>query len=205
MALKKRINWTAWTLVLLISLGLLAYGWMNFELDRARTAFDQGDLERARTIYSRVEEPFQDLPWLAQVFTAEHKQASLNQVAILYSQRKNDEALTKLEQLPAYAPALGDSADYGFWMGNVLFRQALESKDPEAVTNALKSAMSEYQRGLAAAPDDWDLKFNYELVRSILSQPERDRKAQEQKVKSLIDKMRPQEPSRQQVPPEKRG
>jgi hypothetical protein len=90
-------------------------------------------------------------------------------------------------------------------MGNLLFRQALESKDPETVTNALKSAMSEYQRGLAAQPDDWDLKFNYELVRSILVQPERDRKAQEQKVKSIIDKMRPQEPSQQQVAPEKRG
>jgi hypothetical protein len=65
--------------------------------------------------------------------------------------------------------------------------------------------MSEYQRGLAAQPGDWDLKFNYELVRGILAQPERDRKAQEQKVKSIIDKMRPHEPSQQQVAPEKRG
>jgi hypothetical protein len=142
---------------------------------------------------------------LAQIFVAEHKQASLNQVAILYSQRKSAEALTKLEELPARAPALVDSADYGFWMGNVLFRQALESNDAETVANSLKAALSEYQRGLAAEPDDWDLKFNYELVRSILAQPERDRKAQEQKIKSIIDKMRPQEPARQQVAPEKRG
>jgi hypothetical protein len=81
----------------------------------------------------------------------------------------------------------------------------LESKDPETVANALKSAMSEYQRGLAAQPDDWDLKFNFELVRNILAQPGRDRKAQEQKIKSIIDKMRPQDPSRQQVAPEKLG
>jgi tetratricopeptide (TPR) repeat protein len=205
MALKKQINWSAWLLVLLISLGLFAYAWLNFELDRAKAAFDQGDLERALAIYSRIEEPFQSLPWLAQVFVAEHKQAGLNQVAILYSQRKNADALTKLEELPAYAPALVESADYSFWMGNVLFRQALESGDSETIANSLKSAMSEYQRGLAAEPDDWDLKYNYELVRSILAQPERDRKAQEQKIKSIIDKMRPQEPSRQQVAPEKRG
>jgi hypothetical protein len=70
---------------------------------------------------------------------------------------------------------------------------------------ALKAAMSEYQRGLAAQPDDWDLKFNYELVRNVLARPDRDRKAQEQKVKSLLDKMRPQDPSQQQIAPEKRG
>jgi hypothetical protein len=205
MALKKQVNWTVWMLVLLISLTLFTYAWLNFELDRAKTAFDQGDLERALTTYARIEQPFQSLPWLAHVFVDEHKQASLNQVAILYSQRKNADALSKLEELPAYAPGLVDSADYGFWMGNVLFRQALESKDSETVANSLKSAMSEYQRGLAMEPDDWDLKFNYELVRSILAQPDRDRKAQEQKVKSILDKMRPQEPSRQQVAPEKRG
>jgi tetratricopeptide (TPR) repeat protein len=205
MPIKRQVSWTVWTLVALISLALLAYAGLTFELERAQTAFEQGDLPRALTIYSRVEGPFEKVPWLSQILAEEHKQASLNQVAILYGQRKNAEALAKLEQLPAYAPTLGASADYGFWMGNVLFRQALESGDPETITTSLKSAMAEYQRGLATQPDDWDLKFNYELVRSILAQPERDRKAQEQKVKSIIDKMRPQEPSRQQVAPEKRG
>jgi tetratricopeptide (TPR) repeat protein len=205
MPLKKQITWTGGTVVFLISLGLLAYGWLTLELDRAQKAFSQGDLAGAMAIYARVEGPFQNLPWLTQIVAQEHRQASLNQVAIHYSQRNYADALTKLEQLPAYAPALAESADYSFWMGNVLFRQALESKDPETVANALKSAMSEYQRGLAAQPDDWDLKFNFELVRNILAQPGRDRKAQEQKIKSIIDKMRPQDPSRQQVAPEKRG
>jgi hypothetical protein len=129
----------------------------------------------------------------------------LNQVAILYSQRKNGDALAKLEQLPSDAPELVESADYLFWMGNVLFRQALESKDPETSVKTLTSAMSEYQRGLAAQPDDWDLKFNYELLRSMLAQPDRDKKAQEQKVKSIIDKMRPTDPTQKQMAPEKRG
>jgi hypothetical protein len=90
-------------------------------------------------------------------------------------------------------------------MGNVLFRQALESKDPETSGKTLTSALSEYQRGLAAQPDDWDLKFNYELLRNLLAQPDRDRKAQEQKVKSIIDKMRPTDPTQKQMAPEKRG
>jgi hypothetical protein len=39
----------------------------------------------------------------------------------------------------------------------------------------------------------------------MLGQPDRDRKAQEQKVKSIIDKMRPPDPSQKQMAPEKRG
>jgi hypothetical protein len=39
----------------------------------------------------------------------------------------------------------------------------------------------------------------------MLAKPDRDGKAQEQKVKSIIDKMRPTEPSQKQMAPEKRG
>ena len=194
-----------YVLVFVISAGLIAYGWVMFELDRAQTAVSQGDMAGAMETYARVERPLNMLPWLTQILPAEHKQASLNQVALLYRERKTADALAKLEQLPVDAPALVESADYSFWMGNVLFRQAIESKDAETATNSLKAALSEYQRGLAQQPDDWDLKFNYELVRNILAQPDRDRKSQEQKVKSIMDKMRPQDPSQQQMAPEKRG
>lgn len=194
-----------YVLLFLISAGLIGYGWLNFELDRAHKAFSQGDLAGAMETYARAERPLHQLPWLTQILPEEHKQASLNQVAILYSQQKNADALAKLEEIPADAPALLESADYFFWMGNLLFRQALESKDPETSVKTLRSALSEYQRGLAAEPDDWDLKFNYELLRNMLAQPDRDRKAQEQKVKSIIDKMRPSDPTQKQMAPEKRG
>ena len=194
-----------YVLVFLISAGSLGYGWLTFELDRAQKAFSQGDLAGAMETYARVERPLRQIPWLPQIFAEEHKQASLNQVAILYSQRDNAGALAKLEELPAYAPALGESADYSFWMGNLLVREAVEGHDAETTVKTLRSALSEYQRGLAAQPDDWDLRFNYELLRSMLAKPDRDGKAQEQKVKSIIDKMRPTEPSQKQMAPEKRG
>jgi hypothetical protein len=205
MPIRKYATTTGYILVFLISAGLLAYGWLTLQFDRAQKAIRQGDTAQALEIYARTEAPFRMLPWLPQLFKEEYKLLSFNQVSILYSQRKNDEALTKLEQLPEHAAALVGSGDYSFWMGNLLFRQAVESKNPEASVNALKAALSEYQRGLAAQPDDWDLKFNYELVRVIFAQQDRDRQKQEQKVKSIIEKMRPQEPSRQELAPEKRG
>ena len=116
-----------YVLVFVISALLIAYGWVMFELDRAQTAVFQGDMAGAMETYARVERPLNMLPWLTQILAAEHKQASLNQVALLYSQRKIGDALAKLEQLPVDAPAVVESADYSFWMGNVLFRQAIES------------------------------------------------------------------------------
>ena len=113
--------------------------------------------------------------------------------------------MEKLEQSPAHLPELAESSDYAFWMGNLLFRQATESKNPEASLTALKGALSEYQKGLAAKPDDWDLKFDYELVRAIFAKQDRSQEKQQQKVKTLIEKMRPQDPSQQQMAPEKRG
>ena len=205
MPIKKTVALTAYLIVFLISAGLLAYGWLMLQFDTAQKALRRGDSAQAMEIYARMEAHFHKVPWLPDLFKDEYRHLSFNQVSILYSQGRNQDALAKLEQLPAHAPDLAESSDYSFWMGNLLFRQAVESKDPETSVNALKTAMSEYQKGLASQPDDWDLKFNYELVRKILSQQDRDRQKQEQKVKSLIEKMRPQEPSRQEIAPEKRG
>ena len=199
------VRFTGYFFVFLISAALMSYAWLTRELDLAQQASSQGDLATAMESYARAERPLQQIPWLAQLLSEEHKQATLNQVAILYRQQKNEDALAKLEEIPTYAPALAESPDYLFWMGNVLFRQAAETKDPETSVKTLRSAMSEYQRGLAARPEDWDLKFNYELLRSMLVQPDRDRKSQEQKVKSIIEKMRPADPAQKQMAPEKRG
>jgi tetratricopeptide (TPR) repeat protein len=205
MPIKKYFVTAGYLFLLLLSLGLMGYGWTMRQFETAQNAFHQGDIAGAIESYRRAEMPFQKLPWLAQLFREEYAQVNFNQVAILYHQKQNQEALEKLEQLPTHLPALAESGDYGFWMGNLLFRQATESKNPEASLNALKAALSEYQKGLAAQPDDWDLKFDYELVRSIFAKQDRSQEKQEQKVKSLIDKMRPQDPSQQKMAPEKRG
>jgi len=190
--------------LLIISAALLGYGWMMRQFERAQDAYRHGDSVRALEFYAYVERPFQKFPWMSALFKEEHEHLNLNQVAILYSQGKYQDAFAKIERLPADDPSLVENGEYSFWMGNLLFRQAVESKNPEASMSALKGALSEYQKGLVAQPDDWDLKFNYEMVRHIFAQ-DRNRQQQEQKVKTLIEKMRPQEPSRQELAPEKRG
>jgi len=205
MPIRKYLVTAGYLFLLMLSMGLLGYGWMMRQFETAQNALHQGDGAVALELYRRADVPFQVLPLLAKLFKEEYKQVNLNQVAILYSQKQNQEALEKLEQLPTHLPVLAESGDYAFWMGNLLFRQATESKIPETSLNALKAALSEYQKGLAAKPDDWDLKFDYELVRSIFAKQDRNQEQQQQKVKSIIDKMRPQDPSQQKMAPEKRG
>ncbi|MGH7831364.1 MAG: hypothetical protein ACREP8_14430 [Candidatus Binatia bacterium] len=203
--MKKLILPVFYILIFVASISSLAYGWLLRQMDKAQKASAHGDPSATLEIYASLERLFQKAPWLPQLLKEEYKEVSLSQLSILYSQGQDEEALTKLEQLPLYAPALAESGAYSFWMGNLLFRQAAQTRDRESSVNALKAALAEYQRGLAAEPDDWDLKYNYELVRTIFSQRDRDKKKEEQKVKSILDKMRPTEPSQQQVAPEKRG
>ena len=191
--------------IFIASAGLLSYGWIIRQMDKAQKAAVRGDAEGAIEAYARLESIFHRVPWMPRILEEQYKDVSFSQVSILYGQRKDNEALKKLEQLPSYAPSLAESGEYSFWMGNLLFRQAARTEDPEGSVSTLKAALSEYQRGLAAHSDDWDLKYNYELVRTIFSQRDRDKKKEEQKVKSILDKMRPTDPSRQDVAPEKRG
>jgi tetratricopeptide (TPR) repeat protein len=205
MPIRKYLVTAGHLLLLLLSLGLVGYGWMIRQFESAQNALHRGDSDAALDAYRRAELPFEKFPYLARVLKDEYAQVSFNQVAILYKQKQNQEAQEKLEQLPVALPALAESSDYSFWMGNLLFRQASESKNPETTLNALKGALSEYQKGLAMKPDDWDLKYDYELVRAIFAKQGGDQQKQEQKVKSIIDKTRPQEPTKQQIAPEKRG
>jgi tetratricopeptide (TPR) repeat protein len=205
MALRRTVKTLICFLLFLVSAGFLAYGWMALQFDYAQKALERGDADQAMGHYARVESAFDQVPGLPELLQREYGHLSFHQVSILYRQMRDEEALAKLEQLPGHAPDLASRSEYSYWMGNLLFRQAAQSGDPETTVNLLKTALSEYQRGLSVEPDNWDLKFNYELVRSIFSQQDRDRKAQAQKVKSIMDKMRPKEPSLHGLAPEKRG
>ena len=100
-----------------------------------------------------------------------------------------------------------EQAEFGFWSGNVLLRQAMDEEDPDLIMKNLYAAGEHYRKALAAAPDEWDLKYNYELVQYLITQQENEIKKEESKVKSLLERMRTvTEPGEKEPPPpEKRG
>jgi tetratricopeptide (TPR) repeat protein len=205
--LPKRVLWPVLlAAILFLSMGSLAYGWWLFQIERGNRASREGDAQSAARYYQEAEAPFRRLPWLAHLVRDDYERLTFNQIRLLYLRGQNEEVVDKLEEGLRRAPFLAETPDYSFWLGNVLLRRAVQTKNPEDKLKALNAALEEFEKGLAARADDWDLKYNYELVKHILSQRGQDKKEAGEKVKSILDKMRPtKDPARDALPPEKRG
>lgn len=205
--LPKRTLWgVSLAVIFTLSVGSLAYAWWLLQIDRGNRASRKGDLETAAAIYQGAEAPFRRLPWLALLLRDDYRRLTFNQIRLLYERGQTDDVTDKLEEGARRAPFLADSSEYSFWLGNLLLRRAIQSRNPEEKLKALNAALEEYEKGLALQPEDWDLKYNYELVKHVLSQRGQDKKGAGEKVKSILDRMRPTaDPTREVLPPEKRG
>jgi len=192
-------------LVFLCSAGLIGYSWLVFQISRGVAAARHGELETASNFFERAEAPFRTIPWLSQILKSDYEKLTFDQVNVIFAQGEPEVIFDKFEEAVRSSPAIKDQGDFSFWMGNLLFRRAVASRDGEEALGYLKSALAEYQRGLAVAPQDWDLKYNYEVLRQIFAQKEQDSKREGEKVKSILDKMRPTEDKKQQIAPEKLG
>src|SRR6059036_2252642 len=152
----KKLIWPAFLLLIFfLSVGLIAYGWWISQIERGNRLLRQGDLQEAANIFRSAEAPFLKAPWLTRVLKDDYQRLALNQVAILYARGNSDGAMEKLGQATATAPFLAETGEYSFWTGNILLRRAVQSKNAEASLNALKTALTEYQKGLVAQPDEW--------------------------------------------------
>jgi len=192
-------------LVFLCSAGLIGYSWLVFQISRGVAAARHGELETASNIFERAQTPFRTIPWLSQILKSDYEKLTFDQVNVLFAQGEPEVIFDKFEEAVRSSPAIKDQGDFSFWMGNLLFQRAVASRDGEEALGYLKSALAEYQRGLAVAPQDWDLKYNYEVIRQIFAQKEQDSKREGEKVKSILDKMRPTQDKKQQIAPEKLG
>lgn len=202
----KRLFWAFFLiLVFLCSAGLIGYSWLVFQISRGVAAARHGELETATAIFEQAETPFRTVPWLSRILKDDYEKLTFDQVNVLFAQGEPEVIFDKFEEVVRSSPAIKDQGEFSFWMGNLLFRRAVASQDGEEALGYLKSALAEYQRGLTVAPEDWDLKYNYEVVKQIFAQKEQDSKRQGEKVKSILDKMRPTQEKKQEIAPEKLG
>jgi tetratricopeptide (TPR) repeat protein len=202
----KKFLWLGFLIVVfLCSAGLIGYSWIVFQMSRGVAAARQGELEKAAAILESAETPFRVIPWLSQILEGDYNRLIFDQVNVLFARGDRELIFDKFEEAVRNSPAIKDHGGFAFWTGNLLFRRAIASQDGEEALGYLKSSLAEYQRGLAAAPEDWDLKYNYEVVRQILAQKGQDGKKEGEKVKSILDKMRPAQEKKQEIVPEKLG
>lgn len=202
----KKFFWAVFLLlVFLCSAGLIGYSWLVFQISRGVTAARHGELQTARASFELAETPFRTVPWLSRILKGDYEKLTFDQANVLFAQGEPEVIFDRFEEAVSSSPGIKDRGDFSFWMGGLLFRRAVASQDGEEALGYLKSALAEYQRGLAVAPEDWDLKYNYEVIKQIFSQKEQDSKREGEKVKSILDKMRPTQEKKQEIAPEKLG
>jgi tetratricopeptide (TPR) repeat protein len=203
---KKLISPILLTILFVLSGALIGYAYWLYEVEKGNEALLSGDEEKAAAVYERTAALFTKAPWLVHLLRTDYQKLAFNQVRTFYQRGQNDAAIERLEEASHTAPFLTETAEYAFWAGNLLVRKALQTKDRADSLDLMKEALEIYHKGLVLQPGDWDLKYNYELVKYLLSLRVKDEKKGEEKAKSILEKMRPAtDPLRDNLPPEKRG
>lgn len=173
--------WAAFLLALLCGLGLLAgTAWLR-PLEEGQAAAEQGRLEEALARYAAAEARFDRVPLGKQLLPSAHAASQANQLWVLYRLGRHDALLEKAALAVPQAPV-------HFWSGCALFSRAMEEVEAEARVGWLSRASEEFRKALALAPDDWDVKYDYELTERLLAELRKD---PEKPPKELLQLLRP--------------
>jgi tetratricopeptide (TPR) repeat protein len=142
---------------LIAGISLLVYARWSAPLAAAATATDAGDSERALAAYRLSIARFNDMPLTQQLFPPDYARATHNQLALLYRAGNYDAVIEAAETAPPAASPY-------FWAGCALFAKSEQEEKAAARLEWINRAKDTFKLALAAAPEDWDTKYNYELA-----------------------------------------
>ena len=149
-------------LALIAGAALLLYARWTAPQIEAAAAAAAGDSARALQSYRDSTARFKDMPVAQQILPRDFARATYNELALLYQRGEYDAVLEAADTAPA-------DAFPHFWAGCALFAKGdLEEKAEERLA-WLNRAKDTFKLALAAAPDDWDTKYNYELSARLVT------------------------------------
>jgi len=195
-------------ILLAVSLVLLSYGrWVHGILEGNR-ALANGDNATALQAYDVATRRLNRWPSMSKL--PGYRQLVFNRARALYAANESEELTRMLEAEAVRVPSLAEDSEYHFWIGNVQFRQAIAQKDKQVLQAGLQQAAESYRRSLAAAPGDWDAKYDYERTIHLLDDMrkgkednlERIQRGEMKILREDVDKSKEQQ---QKMAPEKRG
>ena len=196
MTLPSPVRFTLWSLWILGSVAVAAYGWMLLRIERAQTLYWESTPDAAIEAFAQLETGFRDRWWLARLFPADRDRVSANYLRLLYAQGDYDKVIEEGETLLLVDTDPAEAVRY--WLGNAYYRKAVATDvpvEPEEAVAWLRRAGEQYQEAIGRSSLDWDLKYNHELVQTLLARM--NTKASEEKV---FDLLRPQDKNGPQPP-----
>lgn len=162
--------------------GAVAYAWWTRPLLEADRALAAGDERAALDRYARAEARLTRFRLIRFVLARDYARAAHNQLALLYQTGEYGAVLEKAQSAPPGAAPR-------FWAGAALLARAAAEPSPDARLGWLNRAEEELRQALAAAPDDWDTKHNYEVAARLAAELRTDPK---KKPGAPIQLLRPQ-------------
>lgn len=189
----------------------LRYGALLDDMDRAAAVYAQGDIEGALTIYDSIEERIRTLHAMRIIPARDRQNLFLNQARLLYTLKRYDEATERLRREDEIG---GDTTEGRFLLlrGNIAFRRAMlqyqqmapkvftlytPATDVRMLEENLLAAEGNFRESLRLDPNDWDAKYNFELVSSMRKSP---KAPDPEKLRRLGEA-----PQIKQLPPESAG
>jgi len=182
---------------------LLFYSSWIYSIRQANNDFLNGRFEDAFTEYKGAQGSF--LSMLANtipIFRLPFRETALKQIQILYLHKEFEEGLELLQNLSSQYSFLNDDSQYHKWYGNVLFRHSIMQEETSALLDGLYATLREYQKALELDALSWDARYNYELVKFLVTEEQGGNEKLELLIEEVREKIRIKD---QEIPPEKWG
>ena len=172
----------AMVLMLVAGIAAIAYArWMH-PLADADAALVDGRYEQALASYADAEARFDRFAAARELFAGDYSHVMANQLWLLYRLRRYDDTVDKAQRAP-------ERALPHFWSGSAFFEKARAEDKPDPRLGWLTRAEEEFRRAVEAAPDDWDTKYDFELVTRLAAEL---RKQPKTPPNQLMQLLRPQ-------------
>lgn len=172
----------AMVLMLVAGIAALAYArWTRPVADGAR-ALAEGRYEQALASYADAEARFDRVPAAREFFAADYDHVMAGQLWLLYRLQRFAETIDKAQRAP-------ETALPHFWSGCAFFEKARAEDKPDPRLGWLTRAEEEFRRAVEASPDDWDTKYDFELVTKLAAEL---RKQPKTPPNQLMQLLRPQ-------------
>jgi tetratricopeptide (TPR) repeat protein len=172
----------AMVLMLLAGCSAIAYArWMRPVAD-GDAALAAGRYEPALASYADAEARFDRFAAAKELFAGDYGHVMANQLWVLHRLQRYDETIDQAQRAP-------ESALPHFWSGCAFFEKARLEQKPDPRLGWLTRAEEEFRRAVEAAPDDWDTKYDFELVTKLAAEL---RKQPKTPPNQLMQLLRPQ-------------
>ncbi|MEW5984587.1 MAG: hypothetical protein AB1806_19725 [Acidobacteriota bacterium] len=181
-------------LLLLGGCAMVAYARWTVPIADGDEAALAGNAPLAFAAYAYAEKRFDAAPPLKRLFASEYERIVANQLRLLYGFESYDEIIEKAARSP-------EGANPHFWAGAACFQKAALEPDPSVRLAWFTRATEELRRALEAEPDDWDTKYNLEMLLRVVWEL---RRRPQTPPGELMQLLRP-DPASGSAPTKKRG